>query len=488
MDQQTKAPLLETLLAYGKQPLWPFHTPGHKQGKGLDSGLKELLQNLAAMDVSLMGDELDDPFAPSSCIAQSQKLLAELYGAEDSYFSAIGTTGALQILMLASLKEGDKVLLPRNAHRSLSGGLVLTGANPVLLQPEWDFEWGISHGISTETLKVALDEHPDAKVLILVSPTYYGTMSDLKALITMAHERDLIVLVDEAHGPHLPFFSTHPLQTALQAGADGVAQSAHKLLGAFTGASWLHLLGDRIDRERIRQAFLVLQTSSPNYPLLASLDGARRQMGVQGKELWEIAARQANEIRKEINHIEGLTCLTEDNAPLGKLDPCKITVGVQKLGLTGKEAGEWLRWQKNIQPELVDEQNVLFIWTYADGESEKEALLSSLRSLSKSQLKKSKPQNQEVLLDNKKSTSLAQSPRQVFFAEKKKYLLCDSVGKIAGEMISFYPPGIPLIWPGERIKPETLEMIKKGLALGLMVAGPQDLGLNNIQIVEEPEE
>ena len=221
MNQQKKAPLLDALLAYGKQPLWPFHTPGHKQGKGLDSGLQELLQDFASADVSLMGDELDDPFAPSSCIAESQRLLAELYGAEDSYFSAIGTTGVLQILMLASLKEGDKVLLPRNAHRSLSGGLVLTGASPVLLQPEWDSEWGISHGISTETLKVALVEHPDAKVLILISPTYYGATSDLKTLITMAHERDLIVIVDEAHGPHLPFFTSH-LSTALQAGADGV--------------------------------------------------------------------------------------------------------------------------------------------------------------------------------------------------------------------------------------------------------------------------
>ena len=487
MNQQKKAPLLEALLAYGKQPLWPFHTPGHKQGKGLDSELKELLQDFASADVSLMGDELDDPFAPSSCIAKSQQLLAELYGAEDSYFSAIGTTGALQILMLASLKEGDKVLLPRNAHRSIFGGLVLTGANPVLLQPEWDSEWGISHGISAETLNTALAEHPDAKVLILISPTYYGTTGDLKQLIAMAHERNLTVLVDEAHGPHLSFFTSN-LSTALQSGADGIAQSAHKLLGAFTGASWLHLSGDRINRERIRQAFLVLQTSSPNYPLLASLDGARRQMGVRGKELWEIAARQANEIRREINNIEGLTCLTESDAPFGKLDPCKLTVGVQKLGLTGIEAGEWLRWQENIQPELVDEQNVLFIWTYADGEPEKEALLSGLRRLAQSHLKKTKPINQVALLGNKKSAPLARAPRQVFFAEKKNCLLNDSVGKIAGEMISFYPPGIPLIWPGERIELETLEIVKKGLALGLMVAGPQDLSLNNIQVVEEPEE
>ena len=478
---QWRAPLLERLLGYQGLPLWSFHTPGHKQGKGLDADLARLLEQFARADVSLMGDELDDPFHPVSCIREAQGLLAELYGAERSYFSAIGTTGALQVLMLASFQEGDKVLLPRNAHRSLWGGLVLSGAKPVFLSPQYDEDWQISHGISIEVLEHALELHPDAKGLILVSPTYYGVIGELEKLVELAHQRGLTVLVDEAHGAHLRFLE-NPLLDGISAGADGVAQSAHKLLGAFTGASWLHIQGKRVLPEKIEQAFLALQTSSPNYPLLASLDGARRQLATAGRAEWVKICGLAERLRADIQKIPGLACLSSLDIEGGRLDPCKITVDMSGLGLSGAEAAMWLREQRWIQPELADINNVLFLLTYSDGESEVAALLAALQDLAAAH--SGQRSKKAITIEVPPVSEVVLTPRQVFFAGKKSVSLGASIGEIAGEPVSFYPPGIPLVWPGEVITAEQIGQIKTGLEAGLQISGPLDGSLERIQIVE----
>lgn len=482
MDQK-KAPLLETLLSYQDLPLYPFHTPGHKQGKGLDEELKKLLAHYERADVSLMGDELDDPFDPNSCIAEAQDLLAELYGAKKSYFSAIGTTGALQILMLASFQEGDFVFLPRNAHRSLWSSLVLTGAKPIFLSPRTDCQWGISHDVPQATWIEAMEKYPEAKGMALVSPTYYGVTSDYSAVVEKAHQNNMIVLVDEAHGPHLRFLKT-VIPDGIENGADGVAQSTHKLLGAFTGASWLHIQGDLIDPLRVKQAFLTMQTSSPNYPLLASLDGARRQVAVEGKEKWMQIEQLAGNLRESINQITGLKCLTLEDVSPCLLDLCKITVQVSQLGITGAEAAQWLRKECMIQPELADYSNVLFLLTYSDREEEVEFLLQSLKRLAE-EYRKNKPLPLSYIPVMPEISVPLLSPREVFFRKKKAVSREESLGKIAGEMISFYPPGIPLVWPGEMITEENLTIIEKGQKAGLMISGPADSTLKTIQIVEE---
>ena len=485
MSRQEQAPLLEALLAYSKLPIRAFHTPGHKQGAGLDSDLASLLENYARGDVSLMGDELDDPFAPTSCILEAQERLAELYGANRSYFSAIGTTGALQILSLASFKEGDLVFVPRNAHRSLWSSLVLTGARPVFLTPEWDEEWKIFQGISLETLEKAISRYPEAKGLFLISPTYYGVSGDLEKLIEKAHQNDLLVLLDEAHGVHLPFLK-NKLPEGIRSGADGVAQSAHKFLGACTGASWLHIQGDKLLPEKIQQSFLALQTSSPNYPLLASLDGARRQMGVAGKALWGKVEELAQWLRQEINQITGLACLTEEEIRPFLFDPCKIAVRFDRLGLSGIEAASWLREKKLIQPELADQQNVLFLLTYADGKEQVEILLKALQELAttfQKQLCEGTPKVNSWKLPRISKVDL--TPREVFFRNKVSIPFKESIGKIIGEPISFYPPGIPLIWPGEQMDERRFTQISEGVKAGLMVSGPLDGTLEKVRIVED---
>lgn len=485
LSGQERAPLLEALLAYRQIPLAPFHTPGHKQGKQLDQGIKKLLVDYARADVSLMGDELDDPFGPTGCILEAQVRLAELYGAEKSYFSAIGTTGALQILALSSFQEGDVVFLPRNAHRSLWSSLVLTGAIPIFLTPEWDEEWKIFHGISVETLENALEKYPEAKGLFLMSPTYYGVSGDLERLIQKAHEKNLIVLLDEAHGVHFPFLEAL-LPQGIQCGADGVAQSAHKFLSAFTGASWLHIQGTGVTADRLQQSFLALQTSSPNYPMLASLDGARRQMAVEGKKLWSEAEKWSNWVRQQINQLSGIFCLTEENILPNRLDPCKITVRFDGLGLTGAEAASWLRENEWIQPELADQQNVLFLFTYADGENEAKRLLRALEKLIEKcdpSIIGEKNRAEEFYLPPVSKSEL--SPREVFFKNKISIPFKESLGKIMGEPISFYPPGIPLIWPGERMDEIRFAQIQDGLKANLMISGPLDVTLRNVQIVED---
>lgn len=480
---QKKAPLLETLLGYQNLPLYPFHTPGHKQGKGLDKELKQLLVYYDRADISLMGDELDDPFDPTSCIAEAQNLLAKLYGAERSYFSAIGTTGALQILMLASFQEGDFVFVSRNAHRSLWSSFVLTGAQPIFLSPATDFRWGISHDVPLTTWVEAMNQYPEAKGAVLTSPTYYGVAGDYSEVVEKAHQNNMIVLIDEAHGPHLRFLETR-IPDGIQNGADGVAQSAHKLLGAFTGASWFHIQGDLIDPLRVKQAFLSVQTSSPNYPLLASLDGARRQAAVEGKEKWTQIEHVAESLRRSINQIAGLKCLTREEILPCRLDPCKITVQVSRLGITGAEAARWLRKECMIQAELADYSNVLFLLTYCDHAEEVEFLLQSLKRLA-DEYQKNKPLPLSYIPVMPKISVPLLSPRKVFFSKKRVVTREESIGKIAGEMISFYPPGNPLIWPGEMITDENLVIIEKGQSAGLMVSGPADSTLKTIQIVEE---
>ncbi|MBR6709984.1 MAG: aminotransferase class I/II-fold pyridoxal phosphate-dependent enzyme, partial [Selenomonadaceae bacterium] len=267
---QDRAPIAEAMKAYAGDGALAFHTPGHKQGLGAHALLRELItaQGLRE-EVSLM-EELDDLHAPSGCIREAQELAAELYGADAAYFMVNGTTGAVHTMLLAALSPGDTVLVPRNAHRSMMGGILLSGARPVFLSPEIDRTWGIPMGLSVETVREAVEQHPDAKALALVSPTYYGVASDLREMAKILHEKGMLLLVDEAHGAHLKFHERLPVQ-AMDAGADLAAQSTHKLLGSLTQSSMLLGRKGRVDFSRVQEAASLLQSTSPNYLLLASL-------------------------------------------------------------------------------------------------------------------------------------------------------------------------------------------------------------------------
>ncbi len=482
---QDTTPLFTAMKRYIADGAMAFHTPGHKQGKGIPDEMREIITDSGLkMEVSLM-EELDDIHGASGCIKEAQDLVANLYGSDESRFFINGTTGAIHAMILTAVNPNDKIIIPRNAHRSVLGGLVLSGAVPVFIQPEIDDEFGIAMSITPQEVAKAIEANPDAKAVVMVYPTYYGVAGDIKTIAEIVHEHNMLLLVDEAHGPHLKFSSRLPVQS-LDAGADIVAQSTHKILGSLTQTSLLHRKGKLVDAERFNKMCSLVQSTSPNYLLLASLDTARRQMAVNGEKLVEGAVDLAEKLRAEINRIDGLNCFGSQymNTP-GKyaLDVTKLTVSVRNLGISGAKAEQILRHKYKIQCELSDFYNLLFIISYADSAKEGNYLLHALRSLAEEfRNRQTTPLVQLHLPD---LPQYALSPRDAMFMPTRKIKFSESEHHIAGEMITFYPPGIPIIYPGEVISKEIIDYVLLQKQSGGNIIGPEDTDLQTIRIIDD---
>ena len=481
-QNQLRAPVAEAMKAYAGDGALAFHTPGHKQGLGAHPLLQELItpQGLKE-EVSLM-EELDDLHEPTMCIKEAQELAAQLYGADAAYFMINGTSGAIHAMIMGTLNPGDTVLVPRNAHRSMIGALILAGVTPVYIQPRIDEKLGIPMGLRLQDIAAAADNHPEAKALLLVYPTYYGVTIDLAAVADFVHSRKLLLLVDEAHGPHLKFSNKLP-QQALDAGADMAAQSTHKILGSMTQTSILLARSARVDLERVRSAASLLQSTSPNQLLLASLDIARLQMAEQGEELVNRAVNLAEKLRQAVNEIPGLWSFGADYLPDGEsLDLTKVTVSVRGLGITGVQAESILRHQYKIQCELSDAYNLLFIISYADTETQVRILTKALQGLAEQFVG---AQKLTLPVEIPPVPSLGLEPRAAFFAGRETIDFEAAAGCIAAEQVMFYPPGIPILAPGDVIEPASMYYIRSMQQLGLKVVGPADTTLKTIQIVRE---
>ena len=489
------------MCAYGEAGALAFHTPGHKQGLGAHALLRELVTEAGLREeVSLM-EELDDLHEPTGCIEEAQDLAAALYGADAAFFAVNGTTGAIHAMLVAALSPGDAVLVPRNVHRSVFGGLVLADARPVYIEPIVDEALGIAHGLSTEAVREACRLHPEAKALLLVSPTYYGVASDVRAIAEIVHEAGMALLVDEAHGAHLAFSDDLP-ESAIAAGADLVAQSTHKLLGAMTQASLLLLREGRIEKERVQRAMSLLTSTSPNYLLLASLDIARLQMAEVGAAHLARAVGLARKLRREVNATPGLFSFGEERmggAGAFALDPLKLTVTVTGLGLTGAEAAHILRHEHKIEAELFDAQNVLFLLTYADTEESAGRLLAALRSLAQRRTAQAATAAAAAIAvpDGRKAQAavrlpaappVAIPPREAFYRRSVPCRLREAAGRIAAETIAFYPPGIPVICTGEVFTAEVCRYIEAMAAAGLKVTGAADASLRTLRVVADDAE
>ena len=483
--KQNCTPLFTAMKNYIADGAMAFHTPGHKQGKGIPEEMREIITaDGLKMEVSLM-EELDDIHGATGCIKEAQDLAADLYGSEQCRFFINGTTGAIHAMLLTALNPGDKVIVPRNAHRSVLGALVLVGAVPVFIQPEIDENLGIAMSITPDEVKKVIEENPTAKALVMVYPTYYGVAGDIKTIAHIVHEHDMMLLVDEAHGPHLNFSDRLPVQ-ALDAGADIVAQSTHKILGSMTQTSLLHMQGKRVDTERFNKMCSLVQSTSPNYLLMASLDTARAQMAANGRALVEKAVDLAESLRRRINEIDGLFCFGREymnGAGRFALDVTKLTVSVRSLGISGAQAEHILRHKYKIQCELSDFYNLLFIISYADSQHECDYLYNALKNLAGEFAGKKCRKLVQIKLPPLPSYVL--SPREAMFKKTKKVDFAGSVGCIAGEMITFYPPGIPIIYPGERISREIIDYVALQKESGGNVIGPEDMELKTIRVVEE---
>ena len=487
LDTPEKTPLLAAMQAYLAEGAIPFHTPGHKMGKGAPAGLKELLGSRAlAMDLTVIPG-LGDLFDRQGPIQDAQNLAAVLYGADASYFLVNGTTGGVYAMMLAAVGPGDKIILPRNVHRSVLGGLILSGAMPVFVQPEVDPVLQISMNVEAAAMERAIEAHPDAKAVLLVNPTYYGVVTDVKRIVDFAHKRSLPVLVDEAHGPHLHFSPLLPL-SSLDAGADIVVQSTHKLLGSLSQTSLLHCRDGKISRQRLETMLQLVQSSSPNYLLLASLEAAVAQMADAGAVLTERSRRLAEETRRQINQISGLTCfgLEKVGTPgVFGLDATKLTVTVHELGVNGNDAALWLRRETGVQAELADWRNMLFLVTLGDDEASVGGLSEALTRLAAAPStypRRRTSEGVECLIPQVIAPQLL-TPREAVFSFCERIDFQASGGRICAETVVSYPPGIPLLMPGERIMPEMVAYCRAARKQGFTILGPEDPTLQTIGVV-----
>lgn len=478
---KVRMPLLEAMLRYKQENIYPFHTPGHKGGRGMERLLRQELGGSVPMDVSLMS-ELDDIHEPTTYIADAERLAAQTYGSDVCFWAVNGTSQAIHAMLMTALQPGDKVLLPRNAHRSVAGGLILGGIDAAFIQPEYNSDFGIQMQVTASAVEQALDSDAAIKAVLLTSPNYYGVAADVQAISDICHSRNVVLLVDEAHGPHLGFSKLLP-PSALQCGADACAQSTHKILGAMTQCSMLHVMGQRLDVQRAADVMSVLTTTSPNYLLMASLDAARAQVEAYGAQMAEQAVTAAEKLRSVCSKYAGLRLLTEADCGGLRLDSTKVTVNFSQWGISGVEAGDALR-QAGIAVELVDAHNVLFLVTYADRGSEYDEALAKIDSTL--QTLEQRKQGREAALKARPVpvTRAAMSLRDVFYKNKKAVALKDSAGMICGEQVSFYPPGIPVLLPGEIISPEIISYCCEMKSLGLPVSGPADSSLATIRVVK----
>lgn len=477
-------PLVAAMLQYKKEQVYPFHTPGHKGGRGMETLLAAQLGGKALqLDVSLMA-ELDDIHCPTGCIAEAQSLAAQLYGSDRCFFAVNGTTQAIHAMLMTAQQPGGKILVPRNAHRSVAGGLLLGDLEPVYITPQFDAEFGINTQVTAAQVEAALGQEQAIQAVFLTSPNYYGQAADIKAIAQVVHAHGAVLLVDEAHGPHLGFSDLLP-PSALACGADACAQSTHKIAGAMTQCSMLHVRGQRLDLERAADVMSLLTTTSPNYLLLASLDAARFQLACGGRQMHEQAVASAGKLRLLLQGFAGLRML--DCNCIGKngvagLDTTKVTVNVSEWGHTGIEAGEMLR-QAGIAVELTDANNVLFLVTYSDFGDDYDAALVKIKQVFTrlEQTKKAPlpipasaplPPPQQVL-----------PLRQAFNSAKTSLPLKQAAGRICAEQVSFYPPGIPLLLPGELITETIIAYCENMKNLGLPVSGPADGSLREIRVV-----
>ncbi len=471
------APIISAMQKYSNDGALAFHTPGHKQGLGAHELLKNLITTEGfRQEVSLM-EELDDLHSPRTCIKDAEILAAQLWNADEVLFIINGTTCAIQSMILGTLQSNDLVFVPRNSHRSVMAGLILAGAIPIFLPVEFSNDLQIPLNISVETLKLAIKKFPTARALILTSPNYYGVAADVKKIAEILHAAGMLLLVDEAHGAHLKFSDELPI-SAMDAGADLAAQSTHKLLGSLTQTSMLMVRKKLINVEKVRRAASLLQSTSPNYLLLASLDAARLQMQ-QNPEKISAAVQLSKNLREEINLIDGLK--TFDAVKNFELDFTKVTVNVENLGMTGIDAEKILRHEFKIQCELSDAANLLFLITYADTCATVAKLVDALKKFAAN--KKISPAPKRFIPTFNEISKSKVSPREVFFAENQAVEIEKSVGKICAEEVTFYPPGIPILNPGEIITAEIIDFIKEQKNIGERIIGAADVNLKTIKIL-----
>ncbi len=492
---QERAPIFETLAEYTRSGMYGFHTPGHKGGRFAAPELTELVgKSGLALDLPAM-TATDNTFHPTGCIREAQQLAAEVFGARETFFLTAGSTLGVAAALLAAVPQGRTVALPRNVHRSVVAGLVLSGALPRFISHEVLPECG-ALGIAPTDLAAALDTDPRPAAVLLTRPSYYGLARDIRDVVALCHERGLPIIVDEAHGAHLRFLLPGHPEPALEAGADIVIQSTHKTLGSLVGSAMAHVgRQSLIEPARIQDSLNFLQTTSPIFLRLASLEVTRRWLWREGRELFATAVDAAKALEEEIDAIEGTQVFRpkQDSRLVNhERDPLRLVVDVSGTGWSGYEVERFLRTQFQVEDEMADWFNVVYVMSPRDDLHARDRLLAGLWMVSQQgAASRERGAHEPVSMLHAPSSMLLQPPipplamppRKAAFATKTTVPLSSAVGRTCAEMVMFYPPGIPLLTPGEMVTAEVVEVCRRLLAAG---AHPyaSDSTLQTIRVVE----
>jgi arginine decarboxylase len=483
---QKKAPILDAIKAYRKSGITPFTTPGHKMGAGVLKPDLDFIGPGAFLNDIPMQNGADDRRESKGIQEEAEQLAAEAVGADQSVYSTNGSSLSAHVAVLSVSNAGDKILAARNAHKSMVAALVMADVVPIWLEPAIDDELDVEHGIEPEHLKEMLEKHPDTKGVFVVSPTYYGVVSDIKALAKICHRHKIPLIVDEAWGPHLPFCKQLP-EHALACDADMSFGSIHKTMNGLGQSSIVSIKGKRIDADRFTLCFDLFESTSPSSLMLASCDAARRQMALHGEKLWGRALELARWAREELSDLAGLRVVGKEL--LGRpgcfdLDETKLVLDVRELGLSGYLASDWVLDKHKITFELITHRHLMALISIADTEETVGRLIKAVKSLHRWALK-TKPKAYVALPHHRElGTEQVMSPTKAFFSKTKKVPISKAVNEIIAEMVSPYPPGIPRLLPGERITQAHIDYLKKGRDGGMLALDPSDQKLKTLRVVD----
>lgn len=478
-----RAPLVEGVLAYQRQGIAPFSTPGHKLGAGADVELRETFGERAFLSDIPLGGGVGDTHFGGNALGMAEALAADAWDADRSFFLLNGSSAGNHAFMLASVRHGDKVIVSRDLHKSVLVALILTGALPVYLAPRLHPRLNVGLGITAAEVSAALDVHPDAKLVVLVSPSYCGVASDLEGISAVAHGRGVPVYVDEAWGPHFQFHPALP-PSAMASNVDGAVCSIHKVLGGLTQAAILHVREGLVDPDRIRTTVGMVQTTSPSVLVLASIDAARRQMASHGRALLERTIALAEDARRRLQALPGIGVLDADQLGVDAFDLTKLVIDVDGLGISGYEVENALRHRFRIGPEMSDLVGVVCLVTIGDTQASIDHLVGAFATLSREHVrgdrKRAHLRSSGAVVS---PGELAMSPREAFFAPSRPVPLQGASGKISSELVIPYPPGIPVLAPGETITDEKLDYLRESVAHGTYLSGPADPELKTIRVI-----
>ena len=488
MTSQRRTPFLDALSKYALDGYTTFHCPGHNRGRGVHERLKRFLGETALkLEVNEV-PELDSYQNPTGPLREALQLAAEAYGADRAYFLLGGSTQGNLVMIASMVHDGDLIIVPRNSHKSVINAIIFSGASPVFVEPVYDYELQIDHTVPPEAYERALQRYPHAKALLVVSPTYYGVAADLDAMVRIARRYGKLLLVDQAWGPHFAFSPKLP-KCAVQAGADMVVTSMHKILTSFTGTSLLLVNEERVNVTRLEKTLMAIATTSPNSLLLASLDVARMQMATEGERIIDRMLYLANLVREAMYRL-GIRVLGRDI--IGKpgvydYDETRVVFSLQELGYTGHEVNEILARDYRIQVEMSDMFNVVVLITPGTTRGDVNRLIEAMEDmLSRHERGELRPRGLlRWIRELPDWPPVRMSPRRAFISEQEAVPLKESVGRVSAELITAYPPGIPIIIPGEEITSDVIEYLMLEMRAGAKITGMADPSGETILVVKE---